>query len=70
MVWEDLLRKEMATYSNILAWRIPWAEEPGGLESMGSMTGGLSLSLSSLSTGILISFWLAIKVEKITLAES
>ena len=60
----------MATHSNILAWRIPWAEEPGGLESMGSMTGGFSLSLSSVSTGILISFWLAIKVEKITLAES
>ena len=32
---EDLLEKEMATHSNILAWRIPWAEEPGGLQSMG-----------------------------------
>ena len=28
---EDLLEKEMATYSNILAWNIPWTEEPGGL---------------------------------------
>ena len=27
--WEDLLEKEMATHSNILAWRIPWTEEPG-----------------------------------------
>ena len=28
--WEDSLEKEMATYSSILAWRIPWTEEPGG----------------------------------------
>ena len=28
--WEDPLEKEMATYSSILAWRIPWTEEPGG----------------------------------------
>ena len=33
---EDPLEKEMATHSNILAWRIPWTEEPGGLQSMGS----------------------------------
>ena len=32
---EDLLEKEMATHSSILAWRIPWIEEPGGLQSMG-----------------------------------
>ena len=32
---EDPLEKEMATYSSILAWRIPWTEELGGLESMG-----------------------------------
>ena len=32
---EDPLEKEMATYSSILAWRIPWTEEPGGLQSMG-----------------------------------
>ena len=30
------LEKEMATHSNILAWEIPWTEEPGGLQSMGS----------------------------------
>ena len=29
--WEDPLEKEMATHSSILAWRIPWTEEPGGL---------------------------------------
>ena len=33
---EDLLEKEMATHSNILAWKIPWTEEPGRLQSMGS----------------------------------
>ena len=33
--WEDLLEKEMATHSSILAWEIPWTEEPGGLQSMG-----------------------------------
>ena len=34
--WEDLLEDDMATHSSILAWRIPWTEEPGGLQSMGS----------------------------------
>ena len=33
--WEDPLEKEMATHASILAWRIPWTEEPGGLQSMG-----------------------------------
>ena len=33
---EDPLEEEMATHSSILAWRIPWTEEPGGLKSMGS----------------------------------
>ena len=33
--WEDSLEKEMATHSNILAWRTPWTEEPGGLQFMG-----------------------------------
>ena len=32
---EDILKKGMATHSSILAWRIPWTEEPGGLQSMG-----------------------------------
>ena len=32
---EDLLEKGMATHSSILTWRIPWREEPGGLQSMG-----------------------------------
>ena len=34
--WEDPLEKGKATHSSILAWRIPWTEEPGGLQSMGS----------------------------------
>ena len=33
--WEDPLEKEMATHSSILAWKIPWMEKPGGLQSMG-----------------------------------
>ena len=34
--WEDPLEEEMATHASILAWRIPWTEEPGGLQSTGS----------------------------------
>ena len=34
--WEDPLEEEMATHSSILAWRIPWTEEPGRLQSIGS----------------------------------
>ena len=33
--WEDPLKEEMATHSSILAWKIPWMEEPGSLQSMG-----------------------------------
>ena len=33
--WEDPLKKGRATHSNILAWRVPWTEEPGGLQSTG-----------------------------------
>ena len=33
--WEDPLEKEMAIHSSTLAWKIPWTEEPGGLQSMG-----------------------------------
>ena len=38
--WEDLLEKEMATHSSILAWKIPWTEEPLRLQSMGSQRVG------------------------------
>ena len=37
---EDPLEKEMATHSSILAWEMPWMEEPGGLQSMGSQESG------------------------------
>ena len=38
--WEDPLEKEMETYSSLLAWEIPWTEEPGGLQFMGSQRVG------------------------------
>ena len=38
--WEDLLKKEMATHSSILAWAIPWTEEPGGLSPWGCKESG------------------------------
>ena len=38
--WEDPLEKEMATHSSTLAWKIPWSEEPGRLQSMGSQRVG------------------------------
>ena len=38
--WEDPLEEGMATHSSILAWRIPWTEEPGRLHSMGSQRAG------------------------------
>ena len=38
--WEDPLEKEIATHSRILAWRIPWTEETGGLQSMESQRVG------------------------------
>ena len=45
--WEDPQEKEITTHFSILAWRIPWTEEPGGLQSIDSnMTEWLSLSLS------------------------
>ena len=45
--WEDSLEKEMATHSSILAWRIPWTEEPGGLQSMGSLRIGRNLGTNT-----------------------
>ena len=51
---EDLLEKEMATHSSILAWKIPWTEEPGRLQSKGSQRVGhnwaTSLSLFTFTT--------------------
>ena len=42
--WEDPLEKKMATYSSVLAWEIPWTEEPGGLQSMGPQKSWTKLS--------------------------
>ena len=39
---EDTPEKEMATHSNILAWKIPWTEEPGGLQCMGSQESNMT----------------------------
>ena len=36
--WEDPQEKEMGTHFNIVAWKIPWTEEPGGLQSLGSQS--------------------------------
>ena len=41
--WKDPLEEEMATHSSILAWRIPWTEEPGRLQFMGSQSVGHNL---------------------------
>ena len=45
---EDALEKKMATHSSILAWRIPWTEEPGGLQSMGLQGVRYNLLLRSI----------------------
>ena len=49
---EDPLEKEIATYSSILAWRIPWTEVPGKLQSMGSQRVGHD---SATNTGLILS---------------
>ena len=58
---EDPLEKEMATYSSILAWKIPWMEELGGLQSIGSQRVGhdcaTSLSLSSIYSLCCTRYW-------------
>ena len=47
--WEDPLEKGMATRSSILAWRIPWTEEPGGLEPMVSKESDMTEELTQKS---------------------
>ena len=44
--WEDALEKEMATHSSILAWRVPWTEEPDRLQSMGSQESDMTWQLN------------------------
>ena len=62
---EDLLEEEMATHSSILAWRIPWTEEPGGLQSIGSQrdkNGQLSRHNEFKITSISIGSWLTVHI--------
>ena len=49
--WEDPLEKGMATHTSVLAWRIPWTEEPGGPESMGSQRAGHNGATSFTGVG-------------------
>ena len=48
--WEDLPEEGMAAHSNFLAWRIPWTEEPGGLQSMGSQRSDTAQPPSTYAT--------------------
>ena len=48
--WEDTLEKQIATHSSILAWRIPWTEEPGRLQPMVSQESGMTERLSTYRT--------------------
>ena len=50
--WEDPLEKEMATHSSVLAWRIPWTEEPGGLQLTGSQRVGHNQRDSAQTQGL------------------
>ena len=46
--WEDPLEEEMAIHSSLLAWRIPWMQEPGGLQCVGSQRVGYDLTATSI----------------------
>ena len=64
IIWIILLEKEMATHSSILAWRIPWTEEPGGLQSMGSQRVGRDWETNTHSHINLRNFQFSSKSEK------
>ena len=58
--WEGPLEEEMASHSNILAWKIPWTDELGGPQSMGSQRVGHNwATFTSLSIGIGVGMWLS-----------
>ena len=69
--WEDLLEKEMATHSSILAWKIPWTEEPGRPQSMGSQRVGRDWAtftlLYSCIAGGFFTFWYTCSKTRIRL---
>ena len=56
--WEDPLENGMAIHSSILAWLIPWTEEPGGLQSMGLQKVGHDWATNTHTLGELLQFWL------------
>ena len=61
------LEKEMATHSSVLAWRIPWSEKPGGLQSMGSHRVGhdwsdLAAAAAVVNIGVNVAFWIRVFV--------
>ena len=57
---EDPLEKDIATHSSILAWRILWAEEPGGLQSMGSQRVGHDSLTNTQHTTVLTEFKISV----------
>ena len=60
---EDPLEKEMATHSRSLAWRIPWTEEPGGLQSLGLQRVGHELATSLHFTSLLFILFIIAKAS-------
>ena len=62
--WEDSLKKEMATHSSILAWRIPWTEEPGRLQSMGLEELGHDLATKPLPPYVCIYAWETMHMQR------
>ena len=53
LAWEDALEKDMATHCSVLAWRIPWTEESGRLQSTGYMTEATSQACMHMITTLL-----------------
>ena len=64
-VWEDPLEKEMATHSSVLAWEIPWTEETGRLQSMGSQRVGHDLATKQQQQQIYNIKWTILTIFKV-----
>ena len=64
--WEDPLEKGMASCCSILAWRIPWTEEPGGLQSMGLRWVGCDQATNTYTWQVLIYSWHSIPTSLFT----
>ena len=60
--WQDPLENEMATHSGILAWEIPWTEEPGMLQSMGSQRVGHYLTTKQQQQIIIYDIYILVKI--------